>query len=280
MTSATVSCENVGACAGTESGSTCSWERKLCVTCRDDGGVIKIRVETNGLPSHCYASPQTAPVSLTMDYEVEWMSTAVDNPYSQAQDQDALNALLCDDLTSAKSDYIPSSAGYVKKNGQSFGTAWGVSTTGVLMFTAMSAENVDPFYPAVYGHVTDPDSVVEKVDWCLAHPQVQGVFHYHSASICQANSAYQFNSGAMDQDLKTIMAEGWAQCPYRSALAISKDGRPILTPYYSGGVAYSDCEVDICNGLDINGHYQYATTFFHPYIMGCYGRGSAPALYQ
>lgn len=44
MMSASVTCANVEACAGTESGSNCTWERKLCVTCRDDSGTVKIRV--------------------------------------------------------------------------------------------------------------------------------------------------------------------------------------------------------------------------------------------
>lgn len=57
MRSVTVTCDDVEACAGTESGRSCSWERKLCVTCRDDGGTIKIRAQTNGLPNHCYRSP-------------------------------------------------------------------------------------------------------------------------------------------------------------------------------------------------------------------------------
>lgn len=76
------------------------------------------------------------------------------------------------------------------------------------------------------------------------------------------------------------MEQAWAAVPYRSAFGMSKDGRPILSPFHGNGIAYSDCEVDVCNGLEINGHYMYATTFFHPYIQGCYGKGSAPALYQ
>ena len=48
---------------------------------------------------------------------------------------------------------------------------WGVSVTGVQLYNGISAEGVDPFYPAVYGTVTDPAAVVEKVDWCIAHPQ-------------------------------------------------------------------------------------------------------------
>ena len=30
----------------------------------------------------------------------------------------------------------------------------------------------------------------------------------------------------------------------------------------------------MCNGIEIGGYYSYVTSFFHPYIMGCYGRGS------
>lgn len=159
-------------------------------------------------------------------------------------------------------------------------TAFGVATSGVLMFSALSAQNVDPFYPAVYGSVTDPDAAAEKVDYCLAHPQAQGVFHYHSASICLADSSYQNRGPVIDADIKGLMQSVWEAVPYRSAFGVSKDGRPVLTPYHGNKQAYGDCEVDVCNGVTINGHYHYATTFFHPYIMGCYGMGSAPELYQ
>lgn len=170
MASASVTCADVGACAGTESGSNCTWNRKLCVSCRDASGTVKIRVQTNGLPSHCYKTPQTAPAELTVDWEVDWLSAAGANPASAPADQNALNALMCDSLDIAKDAFIPSSNNYEKKEGQSQNTAFGVATSGVLMFSALSAENVDPFYPAAYADVTDPDAVIEKVDWCLAHP--------------------------------------------------------------------------------------------------------------
>jgi hypothetical protein len=69
----------------------------------------------------------------------------------------------------SKDTGIPSSSGFTN-NGVTFNTAWGIATTGVLMFNAVSGEGVDPFYPAAYGSVTDPSAVVEKVDKCLAHP--------------------------------------------------------------------------------------------------------------
>jgi hypothetical protein len=71
---------------------------------------------------------------------------------------------------------------------------------------------------------------------------------------------------------KTAYTEG---LPYRSVLGLAKDGRPVYTPFYSDLKAYDDCEVDVCNGISLNGHYSYVSTFTHPYIMGCYGPGTA-----
>ena len=64
--------------------------------------------------------------------------------------------------------------------------------------------------------------------------------------------------------------------PYRSVFGIAKDGRPIYTPYYDNGTEYKDCEVDICNGIEIDGHYSYVSTFFHPYVIGCFGKINGP----
>lgn len=74
------------------------------------------------------------------------------------------------------------------------------------------------------------------------------------------------------------MMEAWKKVPYRSVLGLSKDGIPVYTPYHGGGKSYDYCEVDICNGMTINGQYSYVSTFFHPYIMGCYGAGSSAKL--
>ena len=53
--------------------------------------------------------------------------------------------------------------------------------------------------------------------------------------------------------IKETMEDGWKVVPYRSVLGISKDGLPVYTPYHSNGKAYDFCEVDICNGMIING---------------------------
>jgi len=146
----------------------------------------------------------------------------------------------------SKDTNIPSECSYSKESGSDrMNTAWGVATTGMMFFSGLSAEGIDPFYPTAYGDVVDPDSmsaklpgatttddVVEKVDWCLGHPQVAGLMHYHSASTCRASTSYiTDNSGSMKRDIKEIMKEAYTNnLAYRSVLGVSKDGRPIYTP--------------------------------------------------
>ena len=81
VASSSVTCSNVGQCpsSGSGSSSSCTFSRKLCVTCSESGGTVTIRVQSNGLPSHCYQSPQTAPADLDVDFEATWMPSKVDN---------------------------------------------------------------------------------------------------------------------------------------------------------------------------------------------------------
>ncbi len=47
----TVSCPNwpeAARCVGLLSGTTCSWTRRVCVTCSVERNVVRIRVQTNG----------------------------------------------------------------------------------------------------------------------------------------------------------------------------------------------------------------------------------------
>lgn len=70
--------------------------------------------------------------------------------------------------------------------------------------------------------------------------------------------------------------ESYKKLPYRSVFGVSKDGRPIYTPYHGNLKSQDACDVDICNGKLVGGHYAYVSTFFHPYVMGCYGPGASP----
>jgi len=57
-------------------------------------------------------------------------------------------------------------------------------------------------------------------------------------------------------------------------IGIAKDGHLIWGPYDSSSNQWLGCDVDVCNGRTVGGHYGYVATEFFPYIIGCYGPGS------
>ena len=67
------------------------------------------------------------------------------------------------------------------------------------MFNGLSPEGVDPFYPAIYGDVTNAfekrDAEVD-VDTCFSDISSDGFMHYHSASSCIADKAGYENGGS------------------------------------------------------------------------------------
>lgn len=137
-----------------------------------------------------------------------------------------MNDLLCDIGTNRN---VPNGISFSAADGTtSMGTMYGIGVNNVALFTAISAESVDPFYPAVYASVTDPDSVVERVDECLGHPQAQGVYHHHSYSPClldtSANSVTACGAGSTC-DVKAEM-ESYAPGEL-SVVGLAKDGRMI-----------------------------------------------------
>ena len=108
------------------------------------------------------------------------------------------------------------------------------------------------------------------------------MFNYKVPSSCIADkSSNEVRALPMSNPMKEMIKDSWKDYPFRTVIGIAKDGRPILSPFKDGGKLYSDCEVDVCNGITVDGKYMYATTIFHPYVMGCFGPGGdSPKLYQ
>jgi len=67
---------------------------------------------------------------------------------------------------------------------------------------------------------------------------------------------------------------GWSSL---NPIGIAKDGHIIWGPFDADGDLWGDCDVDVCNGIQVDGYYGYAATGFHPYIVGCWGPGNYPA---
>ena len=47
-------------------------------------------------------------------------------------------------------------------------------------------------------------------------------------------------------------------------------------PYDQNGNMWNKDEIDVCNGMLVNGRYSYVSTTWHPYMLGCYGPGNIP----
>jgi hypothetical protein len=83
-----------------------------------------------------------------------------------------LDSLICNIKRSADAN-IPTGSAF-KNNGDKMETSWGIATSGVNMFNGLSAEGSDPFYPRVYGKITEDNlaNAVERMDACTGHPQI------------------------------------------------------------------------------------------------------------
>ena len=150
---------------GTVDGNECTWTRKLCVTCQDDNGQVRIRVQSNNIPNHGMNSPGSI-IDVSTDWIVDWMQTPDPTP-SESLSQYELDEIICN-LVRSKESNIPDSVHYEDIDNGARG--WGIATTGVQIWNGLSIEGVDPFYPAKYGTVRFPEDNVEQVDQCLAHP--------------------------------------------------------------------------------------------------------------
>lgn len=101
LAAATKTCTNTGSCNSSDAAfsgtsSSCVSSYKLCVSCRDASGTVKVRVQSNGIPSSCYSSPQSIS-SVNYDFEVDFNPAASQsNPVRTLSTQNDVNNLLCD----------------------------------------------------------------------------------------------------------------------------------------------------------------------------------------
>ena len=107
--------------------------------------------------------------------------------------QEDVNSLICNIMRSQDTS-IPSEAEYTNTSGENINTAWGMSTSGMMIYNGISGEDTDPFYPAAYGKCTTPADCVEEVDMCLSHPEMTGGLHYHIASTCSVDPTWDDNA--------------------------------------------------------------------------------------
>ena len=123
--------------------------------------------------------------------------------------------------------------------------AIGVATNGVAIFNALDA--------------LDRDAVAHEVqDRCGGHPQISGLYHYHSIPECLTRK----------QSAKR----------HSGLVGFALDGFPIYGPRGSGGRLLTNADLDACHGhtgrIKLDGRrqraYHYHATLEYPYTLGCY----------
>ena len=272
----TMSCPAGPSCPGEVTGGMCSWQRKLCVSCRRSGGVTRMRVQTNGMPGSCYTSP-VAPEEQDNDFEVDFNVAVTERVVPTTQDE--VNDALCDIQVHSA---VPEESHFELLGRGSMRTTTGIALDGIPYFNQMSADNVDPFYPAWVPPATGRLPPVEAVDMCLGHATL---YHYHMISPCV------IAPGSQGDEPGPCRARGRNPCdPVEQAMSeypaelvvigIAKDGHVMYGPYLSNGEEAVEAGLDVCNGAvglaECDDSYAYFGTRTFPYLSGCFGAGGRP----
>lgn len=221
---------------GSYTSTTCTYTRKLCISCKEENSKVYITTQANNMPSHCFHAPRGTPKESNIEYKARWLAptsasrrraleevSEVPDPLRLLQpsgggsgppsggggmsmsatdavpivnSQDDVNSLICNIMRSQDSS-IPAEAEYTNISGTNIATAWGIGTSGMLIFNGIAGTDTDPFYPAVYGKCNNAADCVEEVDTCLTHPEMTGNLHYHIVSTCAADPKWDDSTAGL-----------------------------------------------------------------------------------
>ena len=120
----------------------------------------------------------------------------------------------------------------------------GIAVNGVALFNALDDANRDAL-----AHETQ--------DACEGHPQMRGIYHYHSIPPCLTGT--------------TVKAQ-------ERLVGYALDGFPIFGPRDADGTLLTDVDLDACHGhvgwVTLRGRrvrtYHYNATLEYPYTLGCF----------
>ena len=285
MESQPVQCEFDVGCIknGTLNGRTCSWERKLCVTCFvDEDKMTKIRVQTNDLPDHCIGS--TAADSMNFDYEVYFNRKETfgvwNNEFNTQQQLDNAVCPITKQYNQEELGIVEYGADVVDSE-----RTMAFAINGVA-FQFANAINEDPVAP-----ITDTNE--QPLDICLGHNQLNGngMYHYHAVSPCisktfldkvdiRERTTQCVNYAECSHDVVAWSLSGFEEMKRKSVIGLSKWGQILYGPYDDSGEVWQTQDVDACNGVwsADKSEYFYAATRWHPYAGGCQGPYNFPQL--
>jgi hypothetical protein len=193
-----------------------SWPHSFAITIQGDQRIFT----GNGLPDHTTGN---YPISSSDD------AYAVDRNPNSISEQNVTLTLPANPTIAAQANCV--------------GGEVGIMLSGVVLFNAFDAEGRD----AVANEVQDS---------CDGHPQVEGVYHYHSLSDCI-------------EDTST---------GHSALVGYAFDGFGIYGYYGEDGAELTNADLDECHGhthaIEWDGQvvdmYHYHATHEFPYTVGCF----------
>lgn len=124
-------------------------------------------------------------------------------------------------------------------------------------------------------------------DYCMGDNSHTTFYHYYTMSPCILSGALKSSPTAKTcasdttckSDKSTYILKAKSSQKTLTPIGIARDGHKIYGPYDEDGNTWDPCDVDMCNGLIIDGEYAYVMTTFFPYTVGCFATGNQPLLY-
>eukprot|EP00347_Sterkiella_histriomuscorum_P012707 403367527 len=282
MQSESVSCNLMDRCQdGTSGPKSCSWERKLSMKCGLTAKkFVSLRIASNSYPNHCVDSSAKFPDENLIDFEVRFNIKADLLTQSAIDTQVAYQAQVCQSSWVEDSNF-GSLYEFTKYTGTTDKVV-GISINGVPILQGLSESGYDPYYPRAYGSKRTPKVV--GVDFCLGYTGLSKYYHYYTFSPCMldtnikaiTDSSTCADTPSCKSSVETYITQGMSiTMKTQMVVGIAKDGHKILGPFKTDGKLWRPCELDICNGITINGEYFYAMTLFFPYTIACWGPATA-----
>ena len=293
-------------------GDTCSWVRRLCVTCSisKTTGKTRIRVQSNGLPDHSYWIESTNPMEQNIDFEVDFDSPLINatlnmtSPRVVVSSTSDVDTTLCSGA-STRDNQVPE-----QNNFQHMGDApadssndfSGVSISGLPIRAALT-KNSHPSSVTLMQDAHYPVHGLEvQIDSCLLHGtqnyEKEGVdaLSYTTASPClfgkRARRGYQHpcdtSTGceSVAAEISNSFSASLGSASNTTVIGIAKDGHLIYGPTLLVLDNKKNLGADSCNGIIFDGgkgdgvlrSYAYVATTTFPYLVGCFGPASYPSV--
>lgn len=117
------------------------------------------------------------------------------------------------------------------------------------------------------------------MEFCFAHCQITGIYHYHTGSGCMVNplncTIASCANSSCHTNIGNYIISFFNNYQTMTTIGIGKDGHVVYEPYLSSTNRVTS-GFDICSGIfyGFKGYCAYFATSTYPYLVGYFGLGN------